>query len=73
MCVAPPPKRPLVGLASSSGSTQGLESRRIRWLRWHTRVVYGETATLDGQVVTDPPPLKKPLRPGDLTTRTWAR
>lgn len=34
-------------------ATPGLEETRIHWTRWHRRVVYGDTATLAGQVVTD--------------------
>jgi hypothetical protein len=52
---APPPatQRPLAALASSLPGANGIESTSIRWVRWHTRVVYGDMATLDGQVVTE--------------------
>jgi hypothetical protein len=53
-CVAPPPaQRPVAGLASAAPGTQGIESTSIRWVRWHKRVVHGDRATLEGQVVTD--------------------
>lgn len=31
----------------------GIEATRIRWTRWHSRIVFGDAATLEGQVVTD--------------------
>lgn len=39
-------------VSRASGVPVGLEDTEIRWVRWHTRVVYGDTATLKGQVVT---------------------
>ena len=43
----------LVELVSeTTGVPLGLEDTEVRWVRWHTRVVYGDTATLEGQVVT---------------------
>ena len=41
----------LVG--DTTGVAVGVEETAIRWTRWHTRVVYGESATLAGQVVTE--------------------
>jgi hypothetical protein len=53
-CMAPPAtQRPAAGLASTVPGTNGIESTSIRWVRWHKRVVYGDMATLDGQVVTE--------------------
>jgi hypothetical protein len=53
-CVPPPAtQRPAAGLAGTVPGTHGIEATSIRWVRWHKRVVYGDTATLDGQVVTD--------------------
>lgn len=52
MCVPPPDRRePVSALAGSTGS--GFMGTRIHWVRWHKRVVYGDQATLEGQVVTD--------------------
>lgn len=53
---APPPSRqgalaPVTTLASS-GSPVAADTR-IRWTRWSTRVFYGQSAVLYGQVVTD--------------------
>lgn len=39
-------------VAETTGVPFGLEDTEVRWVRWHTRVVYGDTATLEGQVVT---------------------
>jgi hypothetical protein len=53
-CVPPPAaQRPAAALASTVPGTNGIESTSIRWVRWHKRVTYGDTATLDGQVVTE--------------------
>jgi hypothetical protein len=53
-CVPPPAtQRPAAGLAGTVPGAHGIESTSIRWVRWHKRVVYGDMATLDGQVVTD--------------------
>jgi hypothetical protein len=46
--------RSLAGLVTeSTGVPFGLNDTEIRWTRWHTRVVFGTRATLEGQVVTE--------------------
>lgn len=39
-------------VSESTGLSIGLNETAIRWVRWNTRVVYGDSATLAGQVVT---------------------
>jgi hypothetical protein len=56
-CVAPPTRpdggRAVTGLAEETGVPQGVVETRIRWVRWNKKVLYGDGAVLDGQVVTD--------------------
>lgn len=42
----------LAVVSESTGLSVGLNETQIRWVRWNTRVEYGDSATLAGQVVT---------------------
>jgi hypothetical protein len=48
----PDPQDVTALLTESTGVSLGLTRTEIRWVRWHTRVVYGDSAVLEGQVVT---------------------
>lgn len=41
-----------LALVGGSIPALGLADTEVRWVRWHTRVLYGEPAMLEGQVVT---------------------
>lgn len=55
-CTTSPAPRPVVAapapLADAGGMSLSVEETRIRWTRWSTRVVHGDRAVLEGQVVT---------------------
>lgn len=51
-CAATPPSNAQPVPAAEVLPT-GVEQTRIRWTMWHSRLVYGDAATLEGQVVTD--------------------
>jgi hypothetical protein len=39
-------------VSEATGVPSGVYATSIRWVRWHSRVRYGDTAVLEGQVVT---------------------
>lgn len=57
LCGSPSPRPATQSVAAlvteGTGVPLGVEATQIRWVRWHTRVVYGDTAVLEGQVVTE--------------------
>ena len=66
----------MTDLADESGVPQGVVETRIRWVRWNKKVLYGDGAVLDGQVVTDDgaiPDATVNLYAKDATSPEWTR
>lgn len=64
----------MADLADRTGVPLGVVETRIRWVRWSTKVLYGDRAVLDGQVVTDDgaiPEATVDLYAKDATSPEW--